>query len=379
MSEGTANLGQPAGILLVDDDPSNLQALASCLSSLGYPLSTATNGLDALSLLDAQPFALAIVDLMMPGMDGLELLAKIREHPRTRDLSVIVMTANTERDFRVRGLDAGADDYLEKPLDTAVLLARARTLLRLKESRDELRASRDSLNQRNRELEAAQREQREFMEFVVHDLKGPLTGIVANTEWVYEQTDRSDTARLRALEDVLGSAARLRGLVNDLLIVSRLERGTFPLQRQKVALAAMFRQLWREFSRAAADREIELSLPLDSRQSAQVDSSLLQRVLENLLENSLRFTPEHGRIALEAEVGEQLRIQVGNSGPAIPEAERALIFEKFQRGSGSVTRSGSVGLGLYFCRRAVEAHGGSIQVLETKDYPAIFRIHLPLS
>lgn len=364
-------------ILLVDDEPANLAALAACLAPLRYRICTASDGLDALPLLDSEPLALAIVDLMMPHLDGLGLLERIRTHARTRETPVILLTANSEREWRVRGLEAGADDYLEKPLDAAVLMARARTLLRLKESRDELQASRDALTRRNQELEESQREQRELMEFVIHDLKGPLTGIVANTEWVYEQLDRDDTAHLRALEDVLMSAARLRTLVGDLVTVSQLERGTFPIQRARVEVASIFRLIAREFARAADSKGISLQTPLEVSESFDLDIGLVQRVLENVLENSLRFTPERGRISVEVEVGDSLQIQISNSGPAIPEAERELIFEKFRRGSSATARSGSAGLGLYFCRRAVEAHGGRIQVVESPEYPTSFRIELP--
>jgi two-component system sensor histidine kinase/response regulator len=378
VSQVTIEAGTSTSILLVDDETSTLRALEGCLAPLGFRVCMATNGADALALLDARPLALAILDLMMPGMDGLELLAHIRAHPTARDTPVIMLTNETEREARLRGLEAGVDDYLEKPLDAAVLLARARTLLRLKQSRDELQASRDALARQNCELEQAQREQRELMEFVIHDLKGPLTGIVANSEWIYEQLDRSDTALLRAVEDVLGSAARLRTLIADLMTVSQLERGIFPIQRRTVALDPIFEQVLREFARAAGDKQIALSGPSDLGQSAELDVGLLQRVLENVLENSLRFTPTCGKITLSAQVDELLRIQVSNSGPAIPETERELIFEKFKRGSNAVARSGSAGLGLYFCKRAVEAHGGRIFVLETSEYPTSFRIQLPL-
>lgn len=364
-------------ILLVDDEPANLAALSACLAPLGYRICTAGNGLDALPLLDSEQLALAIVDLMMPNLDGLGLLERIRAHARANATPVILLTANAEREWRLRGLEAGADDYLEKPLDAAVLMARARTLLRLKESRDELQASRDALTRRNQELEESQREQRELMEFVIHDLKGPLTGIVANTEWVYEQLDRDDTAHLRALEDVLMSAARLRTLVGDLVTVSQLERGTFPIHRAPVEVASLFRLLAREFARAADSKGISLRTPLDISASFDLDVGLVQRVLENVLENSLRFTPERGRISVEVQVGDLLQIQISNSGPAIPEAERELIFEKFRRGSGAIARSGSAGLGLYFCKRAVEAHGGRIHVVESREYPTSFRIELP--
>jgi signal transduction histidine kinase len=162
-----------------------------------------------------------------------------------------------------------------------------------------------------------------------------------------------------------------------LMAVSQLERGTFPVRRSSVVMGPMLRRVTREFTRAAELRQIELSAPTDLAVSVEVDADLLQRVLGNILENSLRYTPEHGRVTVNAQIEGELKIQIKNSGPAIPKPERDLIFEKFRRGSGAGMGHGNAGLGLYFCKRAIEAHGGQIEVVETPDYPTCFLISLP--
>jgi signal transduction histidine kinase len=320
---------------------------------------------------------LVLLDCMMPEMDGLEVLRRIRRHATLGETPVVIMTSFPDQRLRVSAFEHGADDVLEKPLDPDVLLARLGTLLRLKVSRDELKASHAELTRQNQELERAQREQRELTEFIVHDLKGPLTGIVANTEWVYEQLAGSDTGYLSALEDVLESASRLRAMVNDLMAVSQLELGTFPVHRSSVIMGPLLQRVTRDFSRAAELRQIELAQPPNLDVEVAVDVDLIQRVICNILENSLRYTPEHGRVAVEAHVAGELEIEIKNSGPPIPKLERDLIFEKFRRGSGAGLAHGNAGLGLYFCKRAVEAHGGHIEVVETPDYPTCFLIRLP--
>ncbi|HET9959482.1 MAG TPA: response regulator [Polyangiaceae bacterium] len=358
-------------LLLVDDEALNLSALAACLEPLEASISTAEDGHTAVRRFEESEPDLVILDLAMPGLDGIEVLRRIRSHATRYDTPVILLTGHAEREHRLRGLEAGADDYLEKPLDARVLLARANTLLRLKQSRDLLLI-------RNAELERAQREQRELTEFIVHDLKGPLTGIVANTEWVYEQLQRKELALLRALEDVLGSAGRLRSMINDLIAVSQLERGTFPVKPRKVQVGPILRSVTNGFARAAENRKIALVESPENAAFVQVDPSLIQRVLENILDNSLRYTPESGRVFIGAEVQNEIQIVVANSGPAIPEAERKLIFEKFTRGSNAGVRTtGNAGLGLYFCKRAIEAHGGDIEVIQTDEYPTCFVIRLP--
>jgi len=364
-------------LLLVDDEPANLAALEAFLEPLGHEILTASSGLEALRIFEERAPDLIILDLMMPGFDGLSALRQIRTHARRRDTPVILLTAHSDREHRLRGLEAGADDFLEKPIDGSLLLARTRTLLRLQESRNELEASRDALAARNASLERAQREQQELTEFIVHDLKGPLTGIVANTEWVYEQLRRSDGPLLHALEDILASASRLRLMTHDLIAVSQLERGTFPIHRRSVLVGSMLQAATKGFLRAAAQKNIALVGPPELPIAVEVDPGLMQRVLENILDNSLRYTPSSGRVAVRAAIDEDIEIDVANSGPPIPEQERLRIFEKFQRGTTAGSGPGNAGLGLYFCRRAVEAHGGQIDVVETTEYPTCFRIRLP--
>lgn len=364
-------------LLLVDDEPMNLVALRACLEPLGHEVLTARNGHLAIRAFEEFAPDLIMLDLVMPGVGGLDVLKRIRSHPSRGDTPVILLTAHSEREHRLRGMEAGADDFLEKPLDAALLIARTKTLLRLKEGRDELQASRDALAERNTSLERSQREQQELTEFIVHDLKGPLTGIVANTEWVYDQLAQEDNALARALEDVLASSGRLRLMINDLIAVSQLERGTFPIERHRIPIGPMLRGVTKEFQRAAAQKNIALLDGPDLAVSIDADPGLLQRVLENILDNSLRYTPLSGRVCVRAEVRDQLEIAVSNSGPSIPVGDRERIFEKFARGSSSGPRAGNAGIGLYFCKRAVEAHGGHIDVIETDEFPTCFRIRLP--
>src|ERR1041384_5000119 len=170
-------------LLLVDDEPANLAALAAFLESPEHDIVTAPNGFEALKAFEESAPDLVMLDLMMPGFDGISVLRRIRQHPKRAETPVILLTAHSDREHRLRGLEAGADDFLEKPIDGSLLLARTTTLLRLQESSKQLEAARDELAARNASLERAQREQQELNEFIVHDLKGPLTGIVANTEW----------------------------------------------------------------------------------------------------------------------------------------------------------------------------------------------------
>jgi signal transduction histidine kinase len=345
---------------------------------MGYDTRAATDGRRALELFDREPLDLVLLDLVMPGFDGLDVIAHLRAHPERSDVPIILLTGHSEREHRLRGIEAGADEFLEKPVDAAILKARIRMLLALKDSRDELKRSRDALSARNRELEVLQREQRELMEFLVHDLKNPLMVVSGNVEYLRSSGGVTGAAS-EALADASEAAGRLRTMVEDLLTVSRLESSQFPLRSEPIVVADLLRIVMASFERKAREHDVTLSLRADRGLRVKADTTLLQRVFENIVDNSFRYTPRAGRIDFEAHTGAGIEIAISNSGPAIPTADRSRIFEKFARLGDASGLGGSAGLGLYFCKRAVEAHAGHIDVTETQEWPTSFVIHLPSS
>jgi diguanylate cyclase (GGDEF)-like protein len=365
----------PKRLLLVDDEPRNLALLERLLAPLGHELIRAEDGQSALTAFSACKPDLVLLDLVMPGLDGLDVLTRMRAEEGASHVPVIVLTAHSEREYRLRGIEAGADDFLEKPTDGRSLRVRVSTLLQLKESRDTLRRLNDELESRNVQLTQLQREQRELTAFVVHDLKSPLAAVLANLEFARDQTrNRPD------LEEGLGEAAlacgRLRSMIDDLLVISRLEDSEFPLHNELIVLSDLLRDVFGEYVRQAADKHVKLLGPPRTNTRVHADRALLQRVIENILDNSLRHTPEHGRMGIATRTNGEIEIAVSNTGPSIPPSERQRIFEKFARVDQSATRT-NAGLGLYFCKRAIEALGGSISVTETPEWPTSFVLRLP--
>jgi signal transduction histidine kinase len=229
----------------------------------------------------------------------------------------------------------------------------------------------------------AQREHRELTELIVHDLKAPLSIVRAGLEWVggHLRPDQCDVAD--AVADAYAAATRLSGMVADLLTVSQLDGGGMALSRQPVDLRGLFDRLVRAYDRRARERGIAFAtepvLAPGGALEVHADPALLQRVLENIVENAFRYTPPDGHIALSAHAAGRVEIAVSNDGPTIPAGDRVRIFNKFARGESEPPRSGSAGLGLYFCKRVVEAHGGAIIVVESDRWPTSFKISLPQS
>ncbi|HET6146798.1 MAG TPA: HAMP domain-containing sensor histidine kinase [Polyangia bacterium] len=256
-------------------------------------------------------------------------------------------------------------------------------------SPDTARASRDELLCHHAALLDAQREHRELTELIVHDLKAPLSALRAGLDWVRGHLPPEQDELVEAIADADAAARRLGAMIGDLLSVSRLDQSDLPLRRQSVSLRSLFDLIAHTYTRRAGEKGIALRSHLppdagdgDAQVQVHADPTLLQRVMENLVENALRYTRPNGQIQLSAARHPESRdrpveIAVSNDGPPIPPPERARIFHKFARGSSEGAVDGSAGLGLYFCKRAVEAHGGAIAVVETPDWPTSFRITLP--
>ena len=356
-------------ILLVDDEPRNVAVLEGHLASFGHELVRALDGRSALALFESSPFDLVLLDMMMPGFDGIDVLAHIRANPSPSHVPIIIITAYGEREKRIKALEAGADDFLEKPVDSAILLARVRMLLELKESRD-------AVSERNAELERLQRAQRELTQFLVHDLRSPLAVVSSNLGWIREEISKEKTDVVEALADAADAAKRLQQMVDDLLTVARLDEAEFPVRFESVGLDTMVRSLVAEHQQKADQREIRLSSDAEAAK-VRADPLLLKRVMENLLDNSLRHTPPKGRVHVGVHKSEVIEISVSNDGPVIPPDERMRIFDKFYRVERDRSTVRSAGLGLYFCKRALDAQGGEIGVVDVNDWPTSFVVRLP--
>jgi signal transduction histidine kinase len=358
-------------VLLVDDEPRNLRLLEVWLSPFGYDLIRAEGGREAIEVFERTRPDLILLDVMMPDLDGIDVLTHVRAHESASHIPVILVTGQTEREDRLRGYEAGADEFLEKPVDRALLLARVRTLLRLKEAGDELL-------RRNVLLEQLRREQRELTEFIIHDLKNPLSIIHMNLGWMRAENvaaERTDVEE--ALTDAEEASSRLQAMIEELLAVARIERADVPLERTAVELGELLHEMARAHAREAEARGITLGAEAKLGIRAHADPAILRRVLENLIRNALQYAPAGGRIGISARGGSDVEVAVSNTGQPVPEQERGRIFQKFQRGANASTKRGNAGLGLYFCRRAMEAHGGSIAVTQTPEWPTSFVLHLP--
>jgi K+-sensing histidine kinase KdpD len=378
---GASNTGPL--ILVADDVAANVELLFDQLHVLGFRAIAAYDGPSALqAAFDHRP-DLCILDVSMPAGDlgvddrstGFEVCRRIKRDPRTKSIPVIFVTALSDTTDRVKAIEAGGDDFLTKPHNRLVLGARVRSLIKLK-------AATDALEDSYRKLREVEKMRDDLMKMIVHDLKTPLTSVLATTEMLRDGdfgnvSDRQGSA----LSDVESKAEDLLGLIEDLLEVWRLEEASITLDLQPIAPAALLAELQHEwalrFRQEGAEASVDVS---EDAPVFEADKQLLMRVLGNLVQNALTHTGSTVKLQLCAKKdGDGVLLTVADNGPGIPPEYHELIFRKFERVKNpNIPRTRSSGLGLAFCKLVIDAHGGRIWVRSAGEgQGSAFHMYLP--
>ena len=360
-------------VLVVDDIAANVRLLAGILKVADYDVLTAESGADALQKVEEFAPDVVLLDVMMPEMDGFEVCRRLRENPHTAALPVVMVTALHETEDRVRALEAGADDFLTKPVNEIEVVARVKSLVRVKRGRDELESTLS-------DLQRAESLRDSLASMLVHDLRAPLTTILAPLEMLSSNAfGELNEMQSEVAEMATRGANRLLYLVNELLDVSKLESGNMTLQPSEFLLAPVVEEAL-ELTGVLAGRDEQLvEREYSNDFQVRADEDLLRRVLSNLLSNAVKFTPSDGRIGVGAKTGDnEVLFWVRDEGDGVPPEYRDKIFEKFgQVESRQEGRKLSTGLGLTFCKLAVEAHGGRIWIESEAGRGSTFFFTLP--
>lgn len=376
--------GAGALVLVADDVEANVELLRDQLASLGVRVISAADGPSALARCTADRPDCCILDVSMPAGDlgvdpretGFEVCRRLKRDPRTARIPVIFVSALNDGAVRLKAIEAGGDDFLLKPHDRHVLGARVRGLLKLK-------GATDALEQSLLELREAQQAREDLVRMIVHDLKTPLTSVLATLEMLRDGDFGTVPAGpARALSDVEAKAEDLLGLIQDLLDVSRVAEQSLALQPEPIAPGALMAELVHDW--ALRFQQEQATARTDVADDAPVfaaDKTLLKRVLSNLIQNAVTHTALPVTVTLGARRAEDgIHLTVADDGPGIAPAFQELIFRKFEQVRGPHTPSvRSSGLGLAFCRIAVESHGGRIWVESAEGRGSIFHLTLPLT
>jgi|GEM_PF-249221 len=362
-----------ARVLVVDDDPLARLSVRAMLERGHYQVETADGGAEGLALLSSYSPELVLLDIQMPDMDGLEVCRRIREMPNGELLPILFLTGDESPDLHAQAFQAKGDDFLRKPVLSAELIVRIRSLMRLKRLQSEIQADRDNLLN-------LQKQREQLFEFIVHDLKNPLSAIQMGLD-LLDAKDENDPNAQGQIHRLRGTARYMGRMIENILDIGRAEQVGLELHKTLIPLSSWIPNLLKEVESQAHYRNHELSWSCPAELEVEADQEFLRRLLLNLLDNALKYSPSGSHTWIEARSTDHcVRIEVRDQGHGIPEHLRGEIFGKFVRlaGRGHDTPSGS-GLGLAFCQLVAEAHEGRIWAEENSPRGSVFLVEIPLA
>ena len=371
MPEETAS--RPDKILVVDDDRIIIEVLGQSLSLAGYEVITAADGEQGLEYARKLDPDLILLDVMMPKLDGYSVCTQLKQDPATRLIPIIILTALTERDDKLKALEAGADEFIRKPPDRQELLIRIKSLLKTRKLYEQVQSSYQGL----RDL---QQSKLELTHMLVHDIRGPLGSIIGSMESLLEDGDSMPLERREILlKSSLLAGRQILTMTEAMLDVQRLESGKMPVELEPVSFPHVISQSVHTIRPLLRDGRVRLKVKADEPESlVMLDRELSLRVVNNLLLNAIRFSPGHGQVGIWTRVTpEWIVVSVADQGPGIPKEHRERIFVKYTQVHSGDHRRG-IGLGLAFCKMAVEAMSGRIWVGDMPGNGALFHVALPL-
>jgi len=361
-----SKISQTDHILVVDDSPDNCFLIESILAAEGYKITIADSGVLAMAEIAKSPPDLVLLDIIMPDMDGYEVTRRLRENNHLPFMPILLITA-FDHPSVVKGLDLGADDFIRKPFDLDELLARVRSLLRLKHSVDE----RDHI--------ARQRE--DFVSRLAHDLRTPLIAADRMLHLLHQGAFGAVPPAINEpLKTMICSNQNLLKMVNQLLDVYRYEAGRKTLAFSPIILPDMIAEIGAELAPLAMEKNLDLKLNLPDNQDCEGevlgDALELHRAFTNLIGNAIKFTDTgFVEIRFHTTPTHHLIVEIQDTGPGISTQEQAILFERFR--TGNHTPSGS-GLGLYLSRQILEAHKGTLELQSQVGAGSLFTVRLPV-
>lgn len=360
-------------VLIVDDLPQNIEVLGNILSNRGVKIAVAMNGQQAINLAIKRKPDLILLDVAMPEMDGFEVCKKLKENSETKEIPIIFLTAKTETDDIVKGFELGAVDYITKPFKTSELLARVKTHL-------ELKRSRDLITKQISQLEKLIEDRDKFISVISHDLRGPFTGFLGLTKILSENIESFSQEEIKEVSlELYNSLLRQYQLLENLLDWSKIQIGKVKINKQKIDITEIINNKIELFQISAKRKNLQLINKIQANVYAYADLMMISTVIHNLISNAIKFTKEGGKVTISSSQKDNfLEIAVSDTGIGI---KKENIDKLFQESIGFSTpgtdyEKGS-GLGLLIAKEMIELNGGKIRVESTENVGTTFYITIP--
>lgn len=379
-----------SSILIVDDNPYNLQVLGRLLKDNNYEIEFALNGEAALDWLSSRQFDLILLDINMPLMNGFEVCRRIRSNPLLNSTPVIFLSGESERDNILMGFELGAQDYITKPFDSRELLVRVRTHLVLKDSLEKLeklnRSLEEKVTDRTRQLNTANenlkilnlklfdldRSKAEFLNLISHEIRTPLNGIMGVLELLKESGSTDD---IMELIDILNiSTRRLERFALDALLITRLKTKQFEIRKERINLTLLLDEILVEIKETFQTENIRFERK-DEIAGFLIygEIELIKKAISNILENAIHSSPEEGIIRINTLFGDHTIIcEIKDQGQGFAAGTTDTVFELFT--TGDPYADNSTGIGLPVTKMIMESHGGNITISNNPDGGACVKL-----
>lgn len=358
--------GPSARILVVDDQPGNIQVAGAVLGKLGYEVVLASDGLTALKRMELRVPDLILLDVIMPGMDGLEVCRRIRENAAWNNIPIIFLSAADDKDVIVRALEAGGVDYVTKPFNHAEMVSRVRTQIALKVARDQLKQLAEDKD--------------ELLGILTHDLKSHLGGMQMSAQILSDRTASLGDPKLTQLcNNISQTGAQLLAFVKEFLANAAAEYD-LTLRPEAVNLSDAVSHAVLEYQEAARRKELSLRTSLSDQDTVVcADRSALRQILDNLLSNAVKFSPPHQEISVTVRpAADFAELIIQDQGPGFTPEDKARMFRRYVRLSARPTGGEpSTGLGLSIVKKLVQGMQGELFCESTPGHGAAFTVRLP--
>ena len=408
MTKKNANHIKKSLIQIVDDVPANIQVLGKILAGRGYNVAVSGNGKDALAALTQIQPDLILLDVMMPGMDGIEVCRRIKSKKKSADIPVLFISAQSEMDYKLRGFKAGGADYISKPFDAVEVLARVETHLKLKHAMDTIQEYNKELEKlvkaRTRELVQAERRAAFslFSKGIVHNLRGPLTAIYGGIQLLQIKKEKIDTMQIDGMPDEMVhylklvtkyvgiinlSAQKLNDMIESLMTKFKTDNSVII---EKIELNQLLMQ---EISFLTANprfkHNINKIIDLSSEQLyAKVIPGDINQIVENIVLNALDAMYESNAPEINfasGKDGDIVWFSISDNGPGMSLEVQEKIFDAFYSTKPMANESGDntgpvgTGLGLFMCKQIVGKYKGKLELYSAPGKGAEFKISLPVA
>ena len=378
-------------LLIVDDLSENLQALEAVIRGPDRVIFQAKSGDEALDLLLVHDFALVILDVQMPGMNGFELAELMRGTNKTKDIPIIFVTAAViDTSFSFKGYEQGAVDFLHKPLDIQAIKSKVNVFVALRSQQNEIQSKVKALEKTQAELNVVQNDlQRmilmrdQFMSMVAHELRTPLNTLLLDTQVRLLQIDRKVMSGMNAddIKTMLAKNSRqynsMVRLIDDMLDVTRIRNGKLSVKRAKVCLTNLVNKIVHDFEPIAEVNGTTIQANIQESVNGVWDEFRIEQIIVNLITNALRYGNGKPVIVSVSANDTDAFVEVIDYGVGISAVDQKRIFEPFERASNHGMAAG-LGLGLFIARQLAVAHRGSLEVVSGPETGTRFKLSMPL-